>query len=183
MYGNRGRSLSQRLDDLATGSGLYAITMINRPEPRNLRVLPALILVGMVIGYALTCIGLSGLHRETFGLQFAVGIGGAVLFFGGFIGANWVRFAGPRIVPSVSAALDEREVMLKAKAGSVSGLIITVLVIGGCFYCGSAQYSDWWVPHRTTDWIYLGLLIEGWAFTLPVLVASWLQPADVEDEF
>jgi hypothetical protein len=38
------------------------------------------------------------------------------------------------------------------------------------------------MPRGTHEWVYLGLATQGYAFALPVLVASWLQPPPDEEE-
>jgi hypothetical protein len=37
------------------------------------------------------------------------------------------------------------------------------------------------MPTQVIDWVYLGVMIEGWALVLPVLVVSWLQPRPERD--
>lgn len=177
MYGNRHKTLGQRLDDMVNGAGLYAIAVPRRPEPRNLRFLPILVLAALAIGYVLAVVGWGGPHPSRL-----LGIVGGVLFFAGFLAANYVRFFGPRIFPDVETDLDERERMLRARAGSASGAVVTALVMLGCFYLAAAQVFDWWTPHHPNEWIYCALLIQGWAFTLPVLIASWMQPPDIDED-
>lgn len=171
------KSLPQRLDDLARGSRLYGLTMIERPAPRNLRWQPGVIIASMLVGYILLVASLGVPQRSVAGA-----IAGSLLLFGGFLAANYVRFLGPRLMPYQAQPLDEREIAVKARAGSMSGTILIVLAIGGCFYMGAADAFALWAPRRPLDWIYLGLMIEGWWFTLPVLVASWLQPAAGDDD-
>lgn len=104
-----------------------------------------------------------------------------MLFWAAFAAANLVRFFGPRIAPE-RGPLDEREQMLKAKAGSLSGFALTILAVAGCFYFAFATRAGSWLPTTFFEWLHLGLAIETAALALPVLVASWLQPApDAED--
>ncbi len=78
--------------------------------------------------------------------------------------------------------LDERERILKARAGSISYLATTALAIGGCLYFGFAPLFDGRVPATSQEWIHLAFLLEAYALLLPVLVASWLQPAPEEED-
>ena len=176
VAGRNRRSLAERLDRLAGWTGIPAMVMRPRPAPRNLRVLPALILAALAIGYTASAIFSAGPQRS-----FPLSAGGIILFFSAFGAAGWVRVRGPRMMPDVTA-LDERERMLKARAGSLSGAVIAWAAILGCVYMGVGRYWGLWTPHRALDRVYLALMIEGWIFTLPVLIASWLQPADVDDE-
>ena len=170
------KPLPARLDGLARKSGLYHMTMIDRPAPRNLRWIPLLILAAMSVGYALMIGAMHLVHPALI-----VAWAGSLLFFAGFTASNFTRLLGPRIVPDYGKSLDEREQALKARASSISGSILTVMAILCCFYIAFAGPFGIWSPTGTLDWVYLGLMIEGWAFILPVLVASWLQPMDAGD--
>ena len=46
----------------------------------------------------------------------------------------------------------------------------------------SFSSRGFWMPASALEWVYLGLIIEAYALTLPVMVASWLQAAPDEDE-
>lgn len=181
MYADH-KTIGGRLDAIAKGSGFYAVTMIERPRPRNLRFVPVMILAATLIGYVLTCVSSVDMPPMLISARISYGVAGALLFWSGSLAANFVRFLGPRIFPDPAAPLDERERILRARAGSISGGIVTALAMAGCFYCGFAQVFGWWMPRKLVEWTYLALLIQAGGFTLPVLIASWLQPADTPDE-
>jgi hypothetical protein len=166
------------LDRFLHRTGLDLLTPYAGRRPRNLRWFPLLILASIVAGYAML-ITPPNMGIGSWRLPFA----GAVLFAFGFGAANLIRLFGPRLSLAVDGrGLDERESIVKARAGSISGAIVTVLVVMGCFYGGYASVFGWWMPRATVEWVYLGLSIEAFALTLPVLVASWLQPRpDPED--
>jgi O-antigen/teichoic acid export membrane protein len=94
--------------------------------------------------------------------------------------AGWLRMFGPRLIGTRDHPLDERERMIKARAGHISGTIITVAVFLGCFYFAMAGPFRLWMP-QVNEWVALAFLIETCWFTLPVLVASWLQPRPERD--
>jgi hypothetical protein len=168
------KPLPQRLDDFARWTGLYRMTMIERGEPRNLRWIPLLIVLAMPVGYV--CMTL-GIHDGGMLMLVAIGM---LLFFGAFTGSTLIRFLGPRLVATVGSTLDERELALRNRALSISGGSLTILAATGCFYMAGAKFLGLWVPDQSQHWIWLGFMVEGWWCTLPVLVASWLQPRDLD---
>lgn len=167
----RSNTIARRADAFVHWTRLDRVVLLGRVERRNLRWWPALAIVAMPVGYALIIVAVD----DHLGSLPQVVVGG-LLLFGGLIAACYMRVLGPRLAADIEHGLDERERMLGARAGHVSGRIIVLLVIAGCFYCGAAQPLGWWMPNHLLDWTYLGLMIEGWALVLPVLVASWLQP-------
>lgn len=169
-------TLLAALDRFVHATRLDLLTPYGRPHPRNLRWLPLLALAAVVGGYVLLVGTANG------GGSPKLAFGGAVLFFLGFTAANLVRLFGPRLV-GADLPLDERELMLKARAESVAGMIVTALAMLGCFYGGYAAVFGTWMPRATVEWVYLGLGFQAAAFALPVWVASWMQPKpDLEDE-
>lgn len=168
------KPLPERLDDLVRWTGLYRVTMIERAEPRNLLWMPLLIVLAMPVGYA--CMAL-GFRDRAMIMLVAIG---TLLFFGAFMGAILIRFLGPRLVATVDSPLDERELAIRNRALSISGGGLTILAALGCFYMAGAKFLGLWVPDDVQQWTWLGFMIEGWWFALPVLVASWLQPRDVD---
>jgi hypothetical protein len=146
--------------------------MIDRPSPRNLRVLPALALAAMPAGVVVMHVGLADGAR-------AIRIFGALLFFTGYFSAMLIRLFGPRLIPLIGKPLDERELLVKTTAYAKSGAILAMLAAIGCFYMGIATLMGWWTPTRDEDWTYLGLMMMGGWFGLPVLIASWLQSRPV----
>jgi hypothetical protein len=173
-------TIPEALDRAVHAARLDFMTPHGAPRRRNLRWLPLLILLVMPASYALLVAaadGRTGPWQQTMWLSFA----GSLLFFFAFAAAQLVRLFGPR-VGWEGGALDERELMLKARAGSVSGAIIATLAALACFYGGFAAVFGTWMPATVLEWVYLGLMIEAWALALPVLVASWLQPKLDEEE-
>lgn len=163
-------SLLHSLDRFVRASGLYGMTMIERPEPRNLRWLPLLLLAALVCGYACS--------TPAFGLvETPVGLfTGGLLFYAAVTAAFYLRFLGPRLVPAPGQPLDERELALKARATSLSGHVIAALAMFACFYFAQTRFFGWWSPGNAAEWVMLGIGVLGVHFTLPVLFASWMQP-------
>jgi hypothetical protein len=171
-------------DRLAKKYVLDRLPIIDPGEPRSLRWLPLLILVAVTVGYGLI-VSLPG--RGQFGapvsaLRIATVIVAAMLFFGGFSMANWIQFFGPRLGTRFGGeTLDERELAIRARAFAISGSIIAWFAVLGCFWIGLAPFVGGWRPQTLLDWMYLGMGLEAWLFTLPVLIASWLQPREAPD--
>jgi hypothetical protein len=170
-------TIPARLDRFIRATRLDLLSPEGRHRSRNLRWLPLPILLALPLGYALLAAPLG----EVEGVPRAP-LAGALIFFAAFVASSLIRFIGPRLAPGADRPLDERELVLEARAGSVSGSIIVLLTVLGCFYCAGASVYDWWRPRGTAEWVFLGLAIQGYAFALPVLVASWFQPRAEEDE-
>lgn len=171
-------TIPERLDWLVHKSRLDILTPHGAPRRRNLRWLPLLILVTMPAAYGLMVGTLPDPGRHGgFGIP-AIGI---VLFSLAFGAAQLIRLFGPRISWE-NGALDERELMLKARAGSIAGFILAALCALGCFYGGYAAVFGAWMPRTALEWVFLGLIIQTYALILPVLVASWLQSTPDEEE-
>ena len=143
------------------------------------RWLPLLILVALPAGYGLLAATLRG-AGWSFG-HLWIGFASAGLFWFAFAAAQLIRLFGPR-VGWEGGPLDERELIVKARAGSIAGSILAALCATGCFYGGYAAVFGAWMPATALEWVYLGLIVEAYALTLPVLVASWLQPSPDEEE-
>jgi len=170
--------LPGKLDRMVHKAGLDVLTPYGAPPRRNLRWLPLLILIALPAGYWL----LVGTVRDLRpGTQIAFAYAGATLFWLAFAAAQLVRLFGPR-VGWEGGPLDERELILKARAGSIAGSILAALCATACFYGGYAAVFGAWMPSTALEWVYLGLIIEAYALTLPVLVASWLQPSPDDEE-
>ncbi len=171
-------TFAERADAVAKGSGLYKLTLIDvQQNPRPIRWWSLLVLIGIVVGYGWTVEAIARPHSIA-----VSALAAPLLFFGAFLAANMIRFAGPRLQPLNGKPLDERERQVKTRAGNLSGVTITVAAIGGCFYMGVAPVFGWWAPRSTLDWIYLGMTGEGLAFVLPVFFASWMTPRPVTDK-
>ncbi|HEU4959317.1 MAG TPA: hypothetical protein VFT56_02825 [Sphingomonas sp.] len=170
-------TIARRADAFARWTRLDRLTLIDRPEPRNLRWSPLAVIAAMAIGYTLLVRAENG-H----GGAFPSALAGALLFYVPFAAAVYMRMFGPRLVGDPQHPLDERERMVRARAGHLSGIVIAVLTISGCFSIGiGQQFGWWWTPRRLGDWIQLGMMIEAWMLMLPVLIASWLQPRAERD--
>jgi hypothetical protein len=111
-------------------------------------------------------------------------VAGSLLFWAAFIAAQILPLLGPRLIPDGHGALDERELTVRARAGGLSGALLTFLAAIGCFYFGFAPlFGPAFVPAGPLEWTFLGLALLAAARLLPVLVASWLlpRPDGVED--
>lgn len=172
-------TIAERADAVAKGSGLYSLTLIDmQKNARPLRWWSLTAVIGIVAGYVGTIV-LLGRPRDVRMIGFAV----PMLFIASLTAANIIRMAGPRLSASPDQPLDERERWIKARAGNLSGLVITLLAIGVCFYQGLASIIDWRPLKSPLEWTYLGLGIEGLAIVLPTLFASWmLPPLPADDE-
>lgn len=158
------------LDSFVRRTGLYGATMIERPEPRNLRWLPLLLILCLVGGYALA--------TPEFGLADTpvALLTGGLLFYVAFGASIYLRFFGPRLIPAAGETLDERELALKARATALAGHVIAILAASAFFYFAIASTLRWWMPATSTQWVMLGFAVQALHFTLPVLFSSWMQP-------
>ena len=173
-----GRTIAERADAFAKGSGLYRLTLIDAQQrPRPLRWWSIVVVAAIVTGYCWMVVVTHQPHRSVIEMLAA-----PLLFFGAFSASNALRFIGPRLQPLNGRALDEHERDIKARAGHLSGLVLTVAAIMGCFYQAVAPILHWWHPSTTYEWVQLGMAIEGLAFVLPVLFASWLLPPIMPDD-
>jgi len=160
-------TLLERMDEFCRWAFLDRFA--TNPRPRPLRWLPFLALGAVVGGYALMmAFEVSHSFRQL--------LGGALLFFGGNLAAVFMRLLGPRMVATGPHRLDERELILKARASAMSGAFISVLAMVGCFYMGLANWFSLWRPESLLAWIYLGLGLQSFTIVLPTLFASWLEP-------
>lgn len=175
----RANAIARHADAFVHWTRLDRVTLLGHPERRNLRWWPALALVTMLAGYVLVAAAIDDRARSVSSL-FRIATGG-LLLFGALGTAGWLRMLGPRLMADLEQGLDERERMLRARAGHISGRIIASIAIIGCFYLGAAHPLGLWMPTQTIAWVYLGVMIEGWALVLPVLVVSWLQPPPERD--
>ncbi|MDB5709937.1 MAG: hypothetical protein JWL96_2007 [Sphingomonas bacterium] len=160
-------TLLEKMDRLVYATHLDHIVFM-KMQPRNLRWSPLLVIVGLVAGYTMMVktpiVTLPGFWI------------GWLLYYGAFLAACFVRAFGPRFTPTVRQPLDERELMIKARAHAISGVVVASCAMFGCFYMASAGAPFLWHPHTPYDWINLGFGVQAGAMLLPTLVASWLQP-------
>ena len=167
-------TLLERMDRVVYATGIDRIIFM-KMKPRTLRWSPVIVLVAMTAGYVMLA--------QPIRPPFKLFVTGMALFYGGYLGAFILRIFGPRMVPTTSQPLDEREMMVKARASAVSGVILTTLAMGGCFYMGVADLFGSWRPHNPNQWVALAFAFQAFFMLLPTLIASWLQPrAPADDE-
>ena len=167
--------LLEKMDRLVYATRLDRL-VLRQIQPRSLRWSPLLVIVALVAGYAVMA-----KTPSVFVAGFWIGW---LLFYGAFLAAAFVRAFGPRFTPTARHPLDERELMIKARAHAISGVVVASFAMFGCFYMASAGAPFLWHPRMPYDWINLGFGVQAGAMLLPSLVASWLQPrpvGDVED--
>ena len=165
-------TLLERMDNFCRRAFLDRVL---NPRPRPLRWLPLLVLAAIVGGYVLI-----ESYQHTHVLWRL--LGGLSLFVGGNIAAYLLRMIGPRFANHGSLPLDERELLVRARANAVSGMTLSITAMVGCFYMGLATMLPLWRPLTMLDWVYLGLTLQNIAIILPTLIASWLQPRPDTDE-
>jgi hypothetical protein len=165
-------TLLERMDNFCRWAFL---DRVSRPRPRPFRWLPVFALIAIIGGYAL----IEGYERTHSLWRLLAGLG---FFFGGNLAAVLLRMIGPRLANYGGIPLDERELLIKARANAVSGMTLSVTAMAGCFYMGFATFFPLWRPLTMLDWIYLGLTLQNIAIVLPTLIASWLQPRPDADE-
>lgn len=167
-------TLLEKMDRAVYATGIDRL-IFRKPRPRSLRWLPLFVIAAMVAGY--------GLMAQPVRPPFTPLMVGAALFYGGYLGASILRIFGPRMVPTTSQPLDERELMVKARASALSGIVLTVLAMAGCFYMAMAEPLGAWRPHDPNQWVALAFAFQACFMLLPTLIASWLQPrAPADDE-
>jgi hypothetical protein len=166
-------TLFEKMDRLVYATRLDHIVFM-KFEPRNLRWSPLLVIVALVAGYAMMA-----KTPSVFVADFWIGW---LLFYGAFLAACFLRVFGPRFTPTARQPLDERELMIKARAHAISGMVVASCAMFGCFYMASAGAPFLWHPHMPYDWFNLGFGVQAVAILLPTLVASWLQPRPTADQ-
>jgi hypothetical protein len=131
------------------------------------------VIATLVVGYALM-VNPQGVVRPRFFI-------GWTLFYGAFLSAGLLRVFGPRFRPTFAHPLDERELMVRARAYSVSGVLLASFAMLGCFYMALASLLPLWQPRVANDWVSLGFGIQACGMLLPTWIASWLQPRPAGD--
>jgi hypothetical protein len=165
-------TLLQRMDGLVYAARLDHIIFM-KFEPRSFRWTPFFVSGAMVTGYVMMA--------KTAGLPDRDFLIGWLLFYCAFIAAPFLRFFGPRFMPTALHPLDERELMVKAQAHAISGIVLATFAMLGCFYMAAAGLPALWHPHTPTDWVNLGFGIQAGGMLLPTWIASWLQPRPAAD--
>jgi hypothetical protein len=168
-------SLLGKMDRLVYATRLDRIVFM-KFQPRTLRWTPLFVIAAMAVGYVVMAKSASSPDRHY--------LVGWLVFYGAYLAAAFLRVFGPRFAASALNPLDERELMVKARAYAMSGAVLAGFAMLGCFYMGSAEALGFWHPHGPLDWINLGFGLQAGGMLLPTLIASWLQPppaADGED--
>jgi peptidoglycan/LPS O-acetylase OafA/YrhL len=153
--------------------------IFRRVKPHSLRWAPLFVLAAMIGGYVLMARTATIADPRVMIPRLLIGW---LLFYGAYLLAMFLRLFGPRLVATIRQPLDEREAMLKARAGAISGMVLAILAMAGCFYMAGAQTLGWWQPQRPIDWVNLGFGLQGGFLLLPTLIASWLQPRMTADD-
>jgi len=166
-------TLLEKMDRAVYATGIDRIIFM-KMMPRSLRWSPLLVLAAMVIGYVLLAQPVRPPFRPL--------MLGIALFYGGYLGAFILRIFGPRMVPTTSQPLDERELMMKARASAISSIAMTSLAMSGCFYMAVAEPLGSWRPHDPNQWVALGFGLQACFMLLPTWIASWLQPRPIADD-
>jgi hypothetical protein len=136
-------------------------------QPRSFRWTPLLVIAALITGYVLMA--------QTMALPDRKFWIGWLLFYGAFVAAAFLRVLGP----AAPRPLDERELIVKARAYALSGVVLASLAMFGCFYMASEGVPWLWHPHAVLDWFNLGFGFQAGGMILPTLIASWLQPRPV----
>lgn len=166
-------TLPEKLDRLVYATRLDRILFM-KMRPRSLRWTPLFVIAALIAGYALMAQATSVLLAD-----FWIGW---LLFYGAFLAAGFVRVFGPRFTATERHPLDERELMVKARAHALSGLVLATMAMLGCFYMASAGVPWLWHPQTSYDWFNLGFGVQACAILLPTWIASWLEPRPVADQ-
>lgn len=162
-----------RMDRLVYATGIDRIIFM-KMQPRSFRWTPLLVIAALVVGYALME-NPQGPVRPRFFV-------GWMLFYGAFVSAVLLRVYGPRFRPSFAHPLDERELMVRARAYALSGILLASFAMLGCFYMAWAALLGLWQPRQPNDWVCLGFGIQAGGLLLPTLIASWMQPRAAPDQ-
>lgn len=166
-------TLLERMDRLVYATRIDRI-LFRKSEPRAFRWIPALVIAGLIGGYVIMV--------KAGGVTVSAFFAGWLIFYGAFLAAACLRALGPRFTPSVDRPLDERELMVKAQAHAVSGVVLAMAAMLGCFYMTSEGAPWLWHPHGL-DWFHLGFGVQAVSLLLPTWIASWIapRPVDLED--
>jgi len=165
-------TLLKKMDRLVYATRLDRLIFM-KFQPRTFRWMPLLVIAALVAGYVLMA--------KTAGFPDRSFFVGCLLFYGAFLVAAFLRVLGPRFTATALHPLDERELMVKARAHAVSGIVLANLAMLGCFYMATAGVPGLWHPHNPADWFHLGFGVQAIGMLLPTWIASWLEPRPVAD--
>ncbi len=167
-------TLLQKMDRLVYATRIDRVLFM-KMAPRTLRWLPLVVLAALIAGYVQMASASPGdIHALLIG---------ALIFWGAYLAAGFIRVFGPRLTGTGRQPLDERELMVRARAYGISGAALAALVWLGCFYMAGADALRLWQP-QGYEWVNLGFALQAGAMLLPSWVASWLQPrpAPLDDD-
>lgn len=156
-------TLLEKLDRFVYATRIDRLIFM-KVQPRTFRWTPLFVLAALIAGYVLMAKTASSPDRN-----FLIGW---MLFYGALIAAAFLRVLGP-IAPR---QLDERELIVNARAHALSGVVLASLAMFGCFYMASAGVPWLWHPRALLDWFNLGFGFQAGGMLLPTWIASWLQP-------
>ena len=161
----------EKMDRLVYATRIDRI-IFKKMTPKSFRWAPLLIIAAMVLGFVLMAKAETAIAADF--------LAGWLIFYGGILAAAFVRVMGPRFTATVDQSLDERELMVKARAHATSGAVLAVMFSLGCFYMASAAVPWLWHP-QFMDWFNLGFGIQGLNTLLPTWIASWIEPQPAPD--
>ena len=165
-------TLLEKMDRAVYATGIDRI-IFRKISPRPLRWTPLLVMAALIAGYVLMARNETAPNRFFFA--------GCVIFYSAFAAATFLRIFGPRFTATALGPLDERELMVKARAHALSGIALATFAMLGCFYMTTAGLPGFWYP-RALDWMNLGFALQAGGLLLPTLIASWLQPPPLADD-
>ena len=165
-------TLLARMDRLVYATHLDRIVFM-KVRPRTFRWLPLCVFAVLVGGYVMMA--------ESAAIPTRTYVTGSMVFYGAYVAAAFLRVFGPRFVGTVRDPVDERELMVKFRAHALSGILVTIFAMLGCFYMAIASIWGLWHPRLLTDWINLGFAFQAGGILFPTLIASWMQPRSPRD--
>lgn len=164
-------TLLEKMDRLVYATRLDKIIFMKMP-PRSFRWAPLLVIAVMLLGFVL--MAKTGIAIAA---DFLIGW---MIFYGAILAAYLLRTLGPRFTATVNRPLDERELIVKARAHASSGVVLAMIFSLGCFYMASEAVPWLWHPHFM-DWFNLGFGVQAVSTLLPTWIASWIEPQPIAD--
>jgi hypothetical protein len=164
-------TLLERMDRLVYATRIDRVIFM-KLEPRAFRWTPLLVISALITGFAMMARTRTPLVADFFI--------GWLLFYGAILAAYLLRALGPRFMGTADRPLDERELMVKARAHAASGVVLALIFSLGCFYMTTAGVPGLWHP-QFMDWFNLGFGVQGISILLPTWIASWLEPRPAAD--